>query len=295
MLTGGTESMELALIVIALLAASAGLTALAAAGLRWASGCDRDLPGAVTRAASRLRQQQRLERSLLVIARVRARLRPEWMPGLWVALGLLVVALTAAGAGELVEHLTAGQGMALLDHPVARFVVAHRSAALTAVMRLVSSAGGPLVLGAVTAAAGLLLGATRRSWMPVLIVGVTLAGSGGLTLMLKAALSRPRPPLRDALAPADGYAFPSAHAATAAAAFGVLAYLVAIRLRHWNAQVAVWACAAMLTALVGMSRVYLGVHWTTDVLGGWAFGLLWLTVVVSARAAGTKNRRALAT
>jgi membrane-associated phospholipid phosphatase len=293
MLTGGIESMELALIVIALLAASAGLTAFAAVGLRRASGHGQDLLGAVRWAASRLRQQQRLERGLLLRARARARLRPGWMPGLWVALGLLVVALTAAGASELVEHLTAGQGMALLDHPVARFVAAHRSAALTVVMRLVSSAGGPVVLGTVTAAAGLLLGATWRSWVPVLIVGVTLAGSGGLTLVLKAALSRPRPPLRDALAPADGYAFPSAHAATAAAAFGVLAYLVAIRLRHWNAQVTVWACAAMLTALVGISRVYLGVHWTTDVLGGWAFGLLWLTVILSAWAARTKERALL--
>ncbi len=287
MLTGGTERMELALIVIALLAATAGLVTLAAVGLRWATRRGQDLLVAVERTASRLHEQQRLQRCLLLIARVRMQLGPGWMLGLWVALGLLVVALTAAGAGELVEHLTAGQGMALLDHPVARFVAAHRSAPLTAVMRLVSSAGGPVVLGIVTAGAGLLLGATRRSWFPVLIVGVTLAGSGGLTLVLKAALSRPRPPLRDALAPADGYAFPSAHAATAAAAFGVLAYLVAIRLRRWKAQVAVWACAAMLTALVGISRVYLGVHWTTDVLGGWAFGLLWLTVVGSAFAVGT--------
>jgi membrane-associated phospholipid phosphatase len=118
--------------------------------------------------------------------------------------------------------------------------------------------------------------------VPVLIVGLTLAGSGGLTFVLKAALSRPRPPLHDALARADGYAFPSAHAATAAAAFGVLAYLVALRVRRWKVQVTVWAGAATLTTLVGISRIYLGVHWTTDVLGGWAFGLLWLTIVVSA-------------
>jgi hypothetical protein len=139
--------MEPALIVIGLLAAAAGLTALAAASLRWACDHSQDLLGAVRRAASGLHQQQRLERGLL-IARERARLqRPGWMVGLWLMLGLLVVAATAAGAGELAEHLTAGQGMALLDHPVARFVAAHRTATLTAVMRLVSSAGGPVVLG----------------------------------------------------------------------------------------------------------------------------------------------------
>jgi undecaprenyl-diphosphatase len=67
-------------------------------------------------------------------------------------------------------------------------------------------------------------------------------------------------PLTQALAATEGYAFPSAHAATAAAAFGVLAYLGAARLRSWAAHVAVWAVAATLTPLVGISRVYLGVH-----------------------------------
>ena len=73
---------------------------------------------------------------------------------------------------------------------------------------------------------------------------------------------------------------PSAHAAAAAAVFGILACLCAVRLRSWPAPVAVWAGAAMLNAL-GISRIYLGVHWTTDVIGGRAFGVLWLAVVVT--------------
>ena len=49
-------------------------------------------------------------------------------------------------------------------------------------------------------------------------------------------------------------------------------------MRSWRARTGIWAAAAMLA---GMSRVYLGVHWTTGVIGGWVFGLLWLAVVVS--------------
>lgn len=83
--------------------------------------------------------------------------------------------------------------------------------------------GGPLVLAAATAAAGGLPGLLRRSPGPVLLAGVTVAGAGGLTIMLKEALGRSWPPLDEALAAAEGHAFPSAHAATAAAVSGILA------------------------------------------------------------------------
>jgi membrane-associated phospholipid phosphatase len=182
------------------------------------------------------------------------------------------------------QDVTDGDGIAALDHPAASFVTAHRTAALTVVMRAASTVGGPMVLGAVTVAAGVVLGIIWRSRGPVLVAGVTVAGNGVLTLALKQAVARPRPPLSGALAAADGYAFPSGHAATAAAAFGVLAFLCSAPLRGWAARVAVRAGAAVLAALVGISRIYLGVHWAADVLGGWAFGALWLAVVVTGSA-----------
>ena len=74
---------------------------------------------------------------------------------------------------------------------MARFVAVHRSGALTVVMRAASSAGGPVVLAAVTMTAGVLLGITWRSWYPVLVTGVTVAGNSGLTLVLKMTLARP--------------------------------------------------------------------------------------------------------
>jgi undecaprenyl-diphosphatase len=261
------------LIVVALLAAAGGLVVAAASVLRWAAAHRDDMLAAAGRASVRLHMQR--------MAGLAARLRPPWLFGMSSALGLVVVTASAVGAGVLMEDVTDGDGVAALDHPVASFVAAHRTGALTTVMRAASSAGGPVVLGIFTVAAGVVLGIIWRSRRPVLVAGMIVAGNGVLTLALKQAVARARPPLSGGLAAADGYAFPSGHAATAAAAFGALAFLCGGPLRAWTARVALWAAAAMLAALVGISRIYLGVHWTTDVLGGWAFGALWLAVVVT--------------
>ncbi len=273
------------LIVVALLAAAGGLAVAAASVLRWAAAHSDDMLAVAGRASVRLHMQR--------MTSLAARLRPPWLFGMSTALGLVVVTSAAVGAGVLMEDVTDGDGVAALDHPVASFVAAHRTGALTTVMRAASSVGGPVVLGIFTVAAGVVLGIIWRSRAAVLVAGVTVVGNGVLTLALKQAVARPRPPLGGGLAAADGYAFPSGHAATAAAAFGVLAFLCGGPLRAWTARVALWAAAAMLATLVGISRIYLGVHWTTDVLGGWAFGALWLAVVVTGstvRAHGRSGR-----
>jgi hypothetical protein len=159
----------------------------------------------------------------------RKRLNPAGAFALSLALGLVIIALAAVLLGTLAEDVTHGDGVAVLDHPVARFVTAHRSGALTSAMEAVSTAGGPATLAVIMLGAGLLLALTGRTWSPLLLA-VSVAGSSGLTAVFKAVLGRSRPPLAHAVAAADGYAFPSGHAATAVAALGVLAYLCAVRL-----------------------------------------------------------------
>ena len=204
---------------------------------------------------------------------------------LTLVLGLAAVALAAVALGALVENVTDGDGVAVVDHPVARFVAGHRTSELTIVMKAVSAAAGPLGMVVCALAAGLLLGMVWRSWAPAAVLGTTAAGAIGLTIVFKAALAQPRPPVAQAVAAADGYGFPSAHAAAAAAVCGAAAWLCSVQMQSWGARTAIWAAAAMLAVLVGVSRVYLGVHWATDVIGGWIFGLLWLAVVMSAWAA----------
>jgi len=210
----------------------------------------------------------------------------------WIAVpGAIAQSAAATALGALVDNVTNGDGVAVVDHPLARFVAGHRTSELTFVMRAASAAGGPFGMVVLTLATGLLLGIVWRSWAPAAVLGTTAAGTIGLTIVFKAALAQPRPPLAQAVAAADGYGFPSGHAAAAAAVCGAAAWLCNARMRSWRARTGIWAAAAVLTALVGISRVYLGVHWATDVIGGWIFGLLWLAVVVSAWAAFAQFQR----
>jgi undecaprenyl-diphosphatase len=272
---------ELTLIVAGLLAATAGLAVGVAYVLRAVAVHRHDLAAAGRSAAACSPLRRLLAEWEPLAARIRSYVAPVWFFSVSAVLGLSVIGLAAAVTGTVVEDVTNGDGVAVLDRPVAAFVAARRTGALTMVMREVSAVGGPVVLAVVTAAAGVLLAILRRRWGPAVAAAVTVAGCAALTVVFKQALGRPRPPLARAVAAADGYAFPSAHAAVAAAAFGVLAYLCAAGLRSWAGRVATWAAAAALAALVGISRVYLGVHWTTDVIGGWAFGACWAAVVIT--------------
>lgn len=284
--------MELTLIVAGLLAATVALAVAVTYALDAVAGHRHELAAAGMRAAARSPVRRLLAGCEPLAARIRSRVAPGWLFSVSAVFGLSVIALAAAVTGTVVEDVTNGDGTAVLDRPVAAFVAARRTGALTAVMREVSAAGGPVVLAAVTAAAGVLLAVLRRQRGPAVAAAVTIAGSGALTAVFKQALGRPRPPLAGAVAAADGYAFPSAHAAVAAAGFGVLAFLCAAGLRSWAGRAAIWSAAAALAALVGISRVYLGVHWTTDVLGGWAFGACWAAVVITGWTAAGKRYRA---
>lgn len=108
---------------------------------------------------------------------------------------------------------------------------------------------------------------------------LSTAGGIALTTVLKSVFGRPRPDLFDSGYAASSYAFPSGHATVAVGFYGMLAVLVAFRLsgrRRW--VVAVFGATVVL--LIGFSRLYLGVHYPTDVMAGFLAAPLWMSAVV---------------
>lgn len=145
---------------------------------------------------------------------------------------------------------------------------------LEAAFRDITSLGSMTVLAIITAAViGFLLLSGRRG-TPLLVL-VSVAGGTALSSLLKLGIERPRPDLVARLVDVHTLSFPSGHAMLSAVTFLTLGALLARTLSGRWAKIYVLGVAALLTVLVGFSRIYLGVHWPSDVLAGWCAGSAW--------------------
>jgi undecaprenyl-diphosphatase len=195
--------------------------------------------------------------------------------------GLLgVLVLGGWLVGSAVEAVTGAGDRTRLDGPVTRAIVEQRSDGLTTLFRAVTILGDRPALVPLVLVVGTILGIRRRSWAPLAFLAIAQLGSIVLYNAVKALVARPRPAIGPVVASATGFGFPSAHATQAAAVWGALAVLAGRSLADRRSRGAVAGAAAALVALIGVSRLYLGIHWATDVVGGWALGALWLVAIV---------------
>jgi undecaprenyl-diphosphatase len=167
------------------------------------------------------------------------------------------------------------------DLAIRRWVLAHRSRALTDAAVSLSLTGPSAICMLLVAATGMLVTTGTLARRVRVAAGYTAAIAIPVAVRLTIAetVARNRPPHADWLREASGFAFPSGHATAAAIAAALLTQLAAQRVRTDSARRAVGAVAVIWAVGVGWSRVYLGVHWPTDVLAGWALAIAWLTLM----------------
>ncbi len=152
-----------------------------------------------------------------------------------------------------------------------------------AMVDLTALGGGPFLTLLTLAAAGYLI-AARQPGMAALVV-IAIAGGGLAGNLLKWIFVRARPDLVPHLVSVDSASFPSAHAMNSAVTFLTLGVLLSRTQKDKSVKAYLMGVAIFLTLIVGFSRVYLGVHWPTDVVAGWAVGAAWaiLCSLVAAR------------
>jgi membrane-associated phospholipid phosphatase len=198
--------------------------------------------------------------------------------GLGLTIGLVALVVIGQFFLDLLFDVITDSRVAGTDQRILHLVETLRTPELDQVMYALTYLGSVrvvLTLAVVAAIVAVLAG----RYTDVVLLFLALAASELFVLATKALVARPRPPFEDARIVQTGFSFPSGHAALAAF-YGTLAYLLIRALRPEALKVFVGSVAALLVVAIGVSRVYLGVHYPTDVLAGWTLGVFWLVVIV---------------
>jgi undecaprenyl-diphosphatase len=197
------------------------------------------------------------------------------------AVGFLV-ALVTGGAFLALAELMRDQSEALqrIDHSVWRGAHRFRNPGATYFFMVFTVVGTGVGLGVIVLLiGGALVLRGHASWAAFLVV--TALGGGVLNHGLKVAFARARPDMAEALWRSTSYSFPSGHAMGSLVVFGALAYLVIRGAQTWRLRSAAVAFALCMVAAIGASRIYLGVHWLSDIVAGVAAGLVWLATTTA--------------
>jgi membrane-associated phospholipid phosphatase len=195
--------------------------------------------------------------------------------------GIVALALSAQFL-DLIEALQENSPkLTAVDEHVGGVMESLRTSEATVFFELVTDIGSPVGLSILAAIVAVVCIVRKEySWAAYLVITV----SGGILLMslLKLYFGRERPAVDEALRAASGYSFPSGHAMTAVVVFAAFGYLAVRGLRRWRWIALVLALCLTGILAVGLSRVYLGVHWISDIAAGAFAGTLWVVTVTVA-------------
>ena len=188
------------------------------------------------------------------------------------AIAGLALWLFAEIADEVLEQETDAFDTAILQ-TLANF----HTPLLNKIMIGVTFLGEPTVLAWLSLTFGLVL-LVQKQWSSFIITVITATGAIVLNLWLKNMFSRARPELWERIIDVSFYSFPSGHAMISLVIYGFIGYWLASSLKSW--RIPIIGITIFLIAAIGLSRLYLGVHWPTDVIAGYAAGLVWLITCI---------------
>jgi undecaprenyl-diphosphatase len=224
-----------------------------------------------------------------VVAFISRRLAAYRYLSLHLVAGLAVCFAAIFAFGTLAEEIFEAEEWDDFDRALTAALNRHATPLGAAILRAVTEFGDTWLITAIctVGALGLALGGRR-----VLLAGWLAAFAGGalLNVGLKVVFQRARPEIETPLVVALGWSFPSGHAMGAMVAYGMVTYLLLLRFGRSVAPLIVAAACALVLG-IGFSRVYLGVHYFTDVVGGYLSGIAWLAVCTSALEIARRHAR----
>ena len=195
--------------------------------------------------------------------------------------GLLIFVLMTIALGEISARIINHHPLTIADVQLSTWIHDRGSPFLTRAMLIATYLGATMTVTCISIVFGLyLLWLRRLCWLAALVLSVP--GGALLNRLLKFAFQRPRPHFDDPILRLTSYSFPSGHTMIATVLYGVLAAYLVSHAESTGKRLLVILSAIILIALVGFSRIYLGAHYLTDVLGALAEGLAWLSLCLTA-------------
>ncbi len=222
---------------------------------------------------------------------LRARLSPDGYLGLHLTIGMAVLLSAVFVFANIAEDVMERDNLVvLLDSQVMQWLQAHATPGRTAFLLVVTHWHNTLGILVMAALLTLWL-AHQRQWDWVLRVALSVPLGMLLNVLLKNIFQRHRPVFDEPLLTLQTFSFPSGHTAAATLLYGIAAAWLLTKLkRQWRAPVLL--LAASLVGMVALSRVYLGVHYPSDVLAAVASSTAWLAIVLTGVSTATRFRSA---
>ena len=201
--------------------------------------------------------------------------------GLQLTLSALVLIGASWLFGGIAEDVATGDPLTLVDVLVANWLHVHATPAMTQLMLVITHAHGPNAILIFSGLVSVYL-LSKRDWYWLAALIVVVPGGMLLNVLMKYAFQRARPHFDDPLLVLTTYSFPSGHVAGATLFYGLLSAYMVARIAQWRWRVAIVVLAFLIVVAVAVSRMYLGVHYLSDVLAAFAEGLAWLVLCLTA-------------
>lgn len=201
---------------------------------------------------------------------------------LTVGIGLALVWGFSGISAEVYEDVVDHDGIATIDQPVLDAAVRARTPFTAELATDFTDLGGKVGMPVIAVVVAVAIAVAWRRWTPLILMAIASGGSLLITVTGKELTARDRPPQALAVPPFESSAsFPSGHTLNATVVLGLTAYLLVVWAKRKRWRVLSVVTLGTLVVAMGLSRVFLGHHWLTDVVAGWVIGLGWLVSVIT--------------